>query len=34
MENHIVTTRDGTVADVAVSNGDVVVTGQRMVVIE
>jgi acetyl-CoA/propionyl-CoA carboxylase biotin carboxyl carrier protein len=34
MENHIVATRDGTVADVAVSQGDVVETGQRMVVIE
>jgi acetyl-CoA/propionyl-CoA carboxylase biotin carboxyl carrier protein len=34
MENHIVATRDGTVADVKVSKGDVVETGQRMVVIE
>jgi biotin carboxyl carrier protein len=34
MENHIVATRDGTVADVRVSKGDVVETGQRMVVIE
>jgi biotin carboxyl carrier protein len=34
MENHIVATRDGTVAEVAVSKGDVVETGQALVVIE
>jgi acetyl-CoA/propionyl-CoA carboxylase biotin carboxyl carrier protein len=34
MENHITTTREGTVAEVAVSIGDVVQDGQPLVVIE
>jgi acetyl-CoA/propionyl-CoA carboxylase biotin carboxyl carrier protein len=34
MENHIATTRDGTVTEVAVSKGDVVEIGQRMIVVE
>jgi biotin carboxyl carrier protein len=34
MENHIASTREGTVAEVAVSKGDVVDNGQPLVVIE
>jgi biotin carboxyl carrier protein len=34
MENHIAATREGTVAEVSVSKGDVVEVGQRLVVIE
>src|SRR5439155_25799631 len=34
MENDIATTRDGTVTEVAVSKGDVVEIGQRMILVE
>jgi len=34
MENHIAATQEGTVAEIAVSKGDVVEIGQRLAVIE